>query len=148
MLQIANYNYLPSSNIPYVNDSSTCQLQVNVTNSNGTAIQHAAITGVFNSSSMVSDGVELYPITGNPSDKGLYNITMDTTGLNSTFYPQFANYTIFITLSALNYTPSTVNISTNILPIPSQIIGNAINSTYESSSIVSLRPIYRNFKSE
>ncbi len=129
VLQIANHNYLPSSNIPYVNDSSTCQLQVNVTNSNGTAIQHAAITGVFNSSSMVSDGVELYPITGNPSDKGLYNITMDTTGLNSTFYPQFANYTIFITLSALNYTPSTVNISTNILPIPSQIIGNAINST-------------------
>ncbi|QEE16527.1 carbohydrate porin [Promethearchaeum syntrophicum] len=119
--------YMDSYNIPYVNDASRSIIQVNITNhTNQFPLENAIISGKFNGSENVFYGIEVYRETQNIVDKGLYNITIDATGLNATDSGQY-NYTLTISASVDGYDSTYIEISTEILPILTDIDATSIS---------------------
>ncbi len=78
------------------------------------------VTGIFNTSSNIFYGFSVYSKTQNPAQIGLYNITLDTMGLNATTYLGMNNYNLTLTVSVPQYQSISLNISCPINPIPTQ----------------------------
>ncbi|MHA1766124.1 MAG: hypothetical protein ACTSVK_07665, partial [Promethearchaeota archaeon] len=120
--------YMNSDNLPYVNDTTRSVIQVNITNhTNQAPLEHAIISGKFNGSDNIFYGTEVYRETQNAADKGLYNITIEATGLNATGLGQF-NYTLTISASVDGYNSTYIEITTEILPILTDIDASPINA--------------------
>ncbi len=127
--------YMNSDNLPYVNDTSLSVIQVSITNnSNQAPLENAIVSGKFNGTDNVFYGDEIYRETQNAEDKGLYNITIDATGLNATGSVQF-NYTLTISASVDGYDSTYIEVTTEILPILTDIDASSISAElYEGGS--------------
>ncbi|MHA1475806.1 MAG: hypothetical protein ACTSQ5_11555, partial [Promethearchaeota archaeon] len=127
--------YMNPDNLPYVNDASRSNIIVNITqHSNQDPLENAIVSGKFNGSDNVFYGDEIYQTTQDPDDKGLYNITVDGNGLNATGSEQF-NYTLTISASVDGYDSTYIEITTEILPILTDIIPfETIPELYEEGS--------------
>ncbi|MCP4764140.1 MAG: hypothetical protein GY870_20370 [archaeon] len=128
---------LDLSNIPYVNDSSTSIIQINVTNSssNREKIRDAIITGKFNGSDTIMIGYEQYQYPYDEQDKGIYNLVLNTTGLNHTDQINFKNYTLEISIGRTNFTSVINTTSVYIKKLPLIIEEESISNIYEGESI-------------
>jgi hypothetical protein len=125
--------YMNSDNLPYVNDTSRSIIQVNITqHSNQAPLENAIVSGKFNGSENVFYGIEVYQETQDVNDKGLYNISIDASGLNATGSGQY-NYTLTISASVDGYDSTYIEITTEILPILTHIDASSISTElYES----------------
>jgi len=127
------YTIIPS-NVPYVNDTINSHVQLYLTDlvshvalQNGLVIGHIGSTGVF------FTALEIFLVTHNPADKGYYNITLNTMGLNTT-----SNTTLFITCSDSSYITKSINMTTAINPIPMTTALNNIQPVYEGGTVTLL----------
>ncbi|GAH37913.1 unnamed protein product, partial [marine sediment metagenome] len=108
-------NIIWTNNIPYVNDTINSIIQVKlVDNETEQLLEDGIIIAQLDSN--VFYGLEVYSFTHNEEDKGLYNITIDTTGLDVS-----QDKTLFITSSAPGFTSSIINVTIFIDPIPTMI---------------------------
>ncbi|MBN2150906.1 MAG: hypothetical protein JW839_05660 [Candidatus Lokiarchaeota archaeon] len=125
--------FLSAGNVPFVNDTANSLLHVRLSDlSNGSAIRDALVTGRFALTSSVMVGVEEYAFTANASDKGLYRIALDTSGLAAT---AGSNYTLQITCARSGYAAVFVNISVQVNPRPLNVQFEALEPVFEDSSI-------------
>lgn len=128
--------YIEETNFPRVNDASSCELQINVTNStNHAALRNGQISGTFNGSDIVFYGTEIYTITQQEADKGLYNITMDATGLNTTNRNDIYNYSLTISVTVDGYNSSYIQFTTEVLPISTQLDRDLLDPIYEENTL-------------
>ena len=125
-----------SNNIPRVDDNLKSTIQVNVTNStNGAQLSNGQLTGKFNGTENIFYGIDIYKQTQKESDRGLYNITLDAYGLNTTFRADTFNYSLSLTVSLDGYNSTFIEISTTISPIATQLVSNPLEPFYEESEI-------------
>ena len=117
---------LNESNIPYVNDTVNSVLQLNLTKeSDGTALSGGSIVGKIGDEGVFTDAIDL--------GEGIYNLTLDTTGLNATELNQ--NKTLTISYSADGYVTDELNVTVFIDKIPTAINLQQIDSTYEKGGV-------------
>ncbi|MHA1822017.1 MAG: hypothetical protein ACTSU2_17280 [Promethearchaeota archaeon] len=141
--------YLESWNIPYVNDTENCIIQVNLTDSvNSNPIRDAYIKGSINGSDIIITGIETYAYTHKEEDKGVYNITIDTTGLNVTDGISYFNYTLSLTFSSPNYKIIFQNLTLAVNPTPLYIDSSDISNVYEDNNITIQAALYENKSGE
>ncbi len=84
----------------------------------------------------------MYSLIPLPQYKGLYNLTLDTTGLNATASGQ--NETLYIFGSATGYVSKELNITIFIEKIPTEITLQNINDVFEEGEI-SVLAIMKNY---
>ncbi len=136
---------LATNNIPFVNDSFSSYIIVNVTNSSiaREPIRDGFISGQFNfSGASVFSGVELFSQTQNESDKGRYILYLNTTGCNET-YSNVYRYNLTLFFSASGFETQSYNINAPIKPLPTSLEVQNIESIYEGGS-TELFAFYRN----
>jgi len=133
-----------ANNTPYVNDTvnSHVQLRLNDLIShlpilNGVVLAHIGTSGVY------VQGLEVYKVSHLTSDEGLYNITLNTVGLNATTGSQVQ--TLYITCSASSYAVKGINITMTIKEIPTQVTLNSIPAVYAGGSITLLATMENTF---
>ena len=121
------------ANTPYVNDTSKF-VQLYVTDT----ITHAGVSGAFVE---ISRGVisltyaDLYLTSGgNPTDKGYYDVYLDTTNLPPVSAPNYYNFSI--TVTAVNYSASIINFSTLVDPLPTALTLSNIPPFYTGSAFI------------
>lgn len=137
---ISDNLFLYRDNIPVVNDTSSSIIQFNVTNlSSGEPIRDAIISAHFNSSEELTYAFEQYAYTFEPEDKGIYNLTLDTTNLHATDSPgyssSYSNYSLSIWISKTGYSPERITGSVQIDPIPLYIDTNPLQDLYIGDSL-------------
>ncbi|MHA1728066.1 MAG: roadblock/LC7 domain-containing protein, partial [Promethearchaeota archaeon] len=127
---------LNSWNIPCVNDTSSI-IQVKLTNVSAPAdvIRDSYVSANINGSNTIMNAIEQYAYTHLEKDKGVYNLTIDTTGLNITDQINNFNYTLDIAFSASGYNPLFHDVTISVNPIPLSIEMQPIESIYENNSI-------------
>ncbi|MHA2001951.1 MAG: hypothetical protein ACTSVU_07675, partial [Promethearchaeota archaeon] len=127
--------FIHEDNFPYVNDTVRSIIQVKLTNqSSGLPLRFGTVSGTFNGSDNVFYGDEIYTETQNPADRGLYNITLDGSGLNTTNRGDIFNYTLTITVSVQSFNTTYTELSTRVLPIITSIDATPQSSIYEAGS--------------
>ncbi|MHA1339761.1 MAG: carboxypeptidase-like regulatory domain-containing protein [Promethearchaeota archaeon] len=127
--------YLTPDNIPYVNDTSNFIIQFQLNETGGNIIRDAYVTAKFNSSENVMVAIEVYAYTHLEKDKGIYNLTLDTTNLNSTTNnPLQYNYTLEIAFVADGYLTRYQNITASIKPLPLSLEPTSIDNMYEGNN--------------
>ncbi|NMC04366.1 MAG: hypothetical protein GYA24_04100, partial [Candidatus Lokiarchaeota archaeon] len=126
------YNLNPD-NIPYVNDTINSRVQVYITQQGtGTPVQDGLVIGRIGTAGNYVAAIEIFKITNLPADKGKYNLTLDTTGLNAT--APGSSTKLYITCSASGYNPGSVNVTMTIAPCPTLTGLNPISSINEGGS--------------
>ncbi len=127
------YNIDPG-NVPYVNDTINSIIQVLVTQQgSGTPIQNGFVIGHIGTTGVYVIAIEVYSITHLAGDRGKYNLTLDTTGLNATSAGSTTK--LFITCSASGYDPKNVNVTITIDKCPTQTSLNSVPNVNEGGSI-------------
>jgi hypothetical protein len=128
--------FMDESNIPFVNDTAGSWIVVYVSNNLNQPVTGGSISGRFNGTSTIFYGYDIYTQTLNDADKGYYNITLNTMGLNATtpYRLDFANYSLSITVTIVGYSPASVSISTPIKPLPTQITASNTPNLYEAGT--------------
>lgn len=130
----ANWNVLQNkyilwdNNTPYVNDTINSVIQVNITTLIGTPLENGQIIGQLDEN--VFEGIEVYALTHEVNDIGLYNITLDTTNLIVS-----DNETLILTGSAPGYSASNLYVNISIDPIPTMISIGVVEDIYEDGQI-------------
>jgi hypothetical protein len=135
---------IDANNIPSVNDTFTSWIVLKITDETQTPVTGGIISGRFNGSKNVFYGYDIYSYTFNEADKGLYNISLNTMGLNATspYNPEINNYNLTITITVASFSPSSIIISTVIKPLPTAIAAVNTPNLYEAGSF----EIYANFQ--
>ncbi|MBD3186140.1 hypothetical protein GF325_04870 [Candidatus Bathyarchaeota archaeon] len=134
--------YLGGGNRPYVNDSTTSIVEISLNNqTGGEPIREALITAKFFNASQVMFGIEKFALTLDQDDKGIYRITLNTTGLD--FNPG-SNETLEITYAKAGFSPGFFNISVEILPIPLLIEPGDIPDTYTGGTLAINSSLFSN----
>ena len=136
---------LNDNNIPFVNDSFSSYIIINVTNSSSgkEPIRDGFISGQFNfSGAPVFSGVELFSQTQNQSDKGRYILYLNTTGCNET-YSDLYSYNLMLFFSAEGFETQSFDITAPIKPLPTSLEVQPIESIYEGGSA----ELFASFKS-
>ncbi|NHJ23239.1 MAG: hypothetical protein EAX89_01595 [Candidatus Lokiarchaeota archaeon] len=126
---------LSSNNIPYVNDTINSMIRVNLTDG-GIPVTGGLVLGTIGMTENYFKAVEI----GN----GLYDLTLNTTGLNATkkVDSQFVeNETLKIRCSASGYDIKHVNITIFIDKIPTQISLQNIQPIYAEGNILATATI-------
>ncbi|MFX0082520.1 MAG: Ig-like domain-containing protein [Candidatus Hodarchaeota archaeon] len=114
------------NNIPFVNDTINSQIQINITDqATKNPITGGLVLGTIGDTENYFEGREL----GN----GLYNLTLDTTGLNATNTGQ--NETLFIKCSASDYNIEEINVTIFIDKIPTAITLQNVDPVYAEGEI-------------
>ncbi|MFW9784114.1 MAG: Ig-like domain-containing protein, partial [Candidatus Heimdallarchaeota archaeon] len=114
------------NNIPFVNDSINSRIQINITDqATKNPITGGLVLGTIGDVGTYFEAIEL----GN----GLYNLTLDTTGLNATTGGQ--NETLFIRCSASDYNINEINVTIFINKTPSEITLQNIDPVYAEGDI-------------
>ncbi|UYP45688.1 hypothetical protein NEF87_001973 [Candidatus Lokiarchaeum ossiferum] len=128
----ATHALLDSNNIPYLNDTSHTSIVLYLYDTWNYPLENGLISGTYNGSDRSFYAIDLYKNSQNDQDLGKYELTFDTTGLNAT-NPAIGNYNYSLTLSisAEGYSSINLEISSNILPIPTELALSTINSVYE-----------------
>ncbi|MFX1425091.1 MAG: hypothetical protein ACFFBE_01465 [Promethearchaeota archaeon] len=117
---------LDDNNLPFVNDSINSRIQINITDqSTKNPITGGLVLGTIGDTGTYFESIEL----GN----GIYNLTLDTTGLNATNFGE--NETLFIKCSANDYNIKEINITIFINKIPTDIILQNIDPAYTEGEI-------------
>ncbi len=135
---------ISQDNIPFVNDTITSIIQFNLTNYDkpNEAIWDGTIIGVIGESGNYFEAINLYELIPLPQYKGLYNLTLDTTGLNATENGQ--NKTLNIFCSTVGFVSLKINITIFIVKIPTEVTLQNINDVYEGEEI-SVLAIMKNY---
>jgi hypothetical protein len=114
------------NNIPFVNDTINSKIQINITDqATKNPITGGLVLGTIGDIGTYFEAIEL----GN----GLYNLTLDTTGLNATSGGQ--NETLFIRCSASDYNINEINVTIFINRIPSDITLQNVDPVYAEGDI-------------
>jgi hypothetical protein len=114
------------NNIPFVNDTINSKIQINITDqATKNPITGGLVLGIIGDIGTYFEAIEL----GN----GLYNLTLDTTGLNATISGQ--NETLFIKCSARDYNIKEINVTIFINKIPTDLILQNIDPVYARGDI-------------
>ena len=114
------------NNIPFVNDSINSRIQINITDqSTKNPITGGLVLGTIGDTETYFESIEL----GN----GIYNLTLDTTGLNATNPGE--NETLFIKCSANDYNTKEINVTIFINKVPTDIILQNIDPAYTEGEI-------------
>ena len=123
---------LKSNNIPYLNDTSHTSIILDLYDTWDYPLEDGVISGSFNGSDISFYAIDLYKNSQNDQDLGKYEVTFDTTGLNAT-NPAIGkyNYSLTISISVEGYSSITLDITTNILPIPTDLDLSTLSSVYE-----------------
>lgn len=115
-----------SDNRPYVNDSINSIIQINVTKqSDRSNITDATVRGRI--------GLNGSYINAQHKVNGLYDLIIDTTGLNATYGND--NYTLYIFASKEGFGRGENNVTLKIDPIPSQLTLDSIDDAYQEDQI-------------
>lgn len=122
-----------TNNTPYVNDTINSVIQVKLVNKTQPTQVLEDGTIIAQLGSNVFYGIEVYAISHNEEDKGLYNITLDTTDFHISQGND--NKTLFITCSAPSFSSGKINVSTFIDPIPTMVTTQEVQSIYEDGQI-------------
>lgn len=131
-IETVGRNVIWENNTPYVNDTINSIIQVKlVDNKTEQLLEDGFVSAKL--SSNIFYGIEVYAITHNEGDKGKYNLTIDTTGLDSSQGNN--NKTLFITGSAPGFNPDQLNVTIFIYPIPTMITIEDVQSVYEEGEI-------------
>ncbi|MBD3350280.1 MAG: hypothetical protein GF364_02225 [Candidatus Lokiarchaeota archaeon] len=139
--------YLESDNIPYVNDSGSSIIQFNVTEGGVSEdpIRDMIISGSFVGFENTFYAYEQYAYSFLENDKGVYNLTIDTTDLHATQQPGYENnYTLKIWFSKVGYAPISADAEIKVNQNPLYIDVEAIDDVYESGSISIESALYQN----
>jgi hypothetical protein len=126
---------LESNNIPYVNDSINSMIRVNLTDG-GIPVSGGLVLGTIGTTENYFQALEI----GN----GLYDLTLNTTGLNATekVGNQFIeNETLKIRCSASGYDIKNVNITIFIDKIPTQITLQNIQPVFAEGNLLAAATI-------
>jgi hypothetical protein len=143
---IADKLMLNSWNIPILNDTTHSKIQVMLNDSStGDRIRDAYITANFNSSNHVMIAIEQYAFSHLEQDKGVYNITLDTSDLNYTDGVVFKNYSLSISCVRSSYRPEFDEASVKIKAVPLEIQPQSIPNVYAGDSIQVKSAIFKNF---
>ncbi|MHA1734579.1 MAG: Ig-like domain-containing protein, partial [Promethearchaeota archaeon] len=132
----AHYNdtwgmwFVDEDNTPYVDDA-THEVTINVTDDiTGEPILDAFVEAQLGDNLLGFR--ELYKQTGNPADKGLYAITLNTTGMDPASEYLMVNFTVRVT--AQGYSASPLRCSTKIDLIPTALAIPELGTIYEDST--------------
>ncbi|MHA1273557.1 MAG: Ig-like domain-containing protein [Promethearchaeota archaeon] len=120
-------------NIPYVNDTVNSIIQINLTDNLDVPQTDAIIIGKIGTGGNIFYGIDLYKSIPLPQNKGLYNLTLDTTGLNAT--EPGKNKTLYITCYKDGYSTVEINVTIEIHKIPTSISLQNIDPVYEQGEI-------------
>jgi len=113
--------------IPYVNDTSSCVIQLNLTDSGtGVGQDGGLVLGYF------SGGMESF-FSAIDLGGGLYNLTINTMNQDAT--PEGGNTTVFIICSADGYNSVGINVTIEIKRIPTQVTLQGISPEYEEGTV-------------
>ncbi|MHA1886345.1 MAG: hypothetical protein ACW96S_14920, partial [Promethearchaeota archaeon] len=114
------------NNIPFVNDTINSRIQINITDqSTANPITGGLVLGTIGNTGTYFEALEI--------GIGLYNLTLDTTGLNATQSGQ--NETLFIICSASDYNTNEINATIFINKINTEITLQNIESVYAEGEI-------------
>ncbi|MHA2397653.1 MAG: hypothetical protein ACXADU_02025 [Promethearchaeota archaeon] len=114
------------NNIPFVNDTINSRIQINITDqSTKNPITGGLVLGTIGNTGTYFEALEI--------GAGLYNLTLDTTGLNATQSGQ--NETLFIRCSASDYNTNEINVTIYINKIITEISLQNIGSVYTEGEI-------------
>ncbi|MHA2120274.1 MAG: hypothetical protein ACW990_03615 [Promethearchaeota archaeon] len=114
------------NNIPFVNDSINSRIQINITDqATKNPITGGLVLGTIGNNGTYFEALEI--------GMGLYNLTLDTTGINATQNGQ--NETLFIISSASDYNTNEINVTIIINRINTDIILQSIESVYAEGEI-------------
>ncbi|MHA1997635.1 MAG: hypothetical protein ACTSU9_05910, partial [Promethearchaeota archaeon] len=128
-------------NIPYVNDSVNSIIQLNITDQSlGTPIENGLVIGTIGNSGVYFEAIEVYATTHLASDMGLYNLTLNTSGMNATIPGD--NETLVITCSASGYDIISQNITVTIDKIPTSISLQETGAIYEGGTIMLIASMF------
>lgn len=131
--ELLGNNIIWDNNTPYVNDTVNSIIQVKLVNKSKTEQLLEDGTIIAQLGSNVFYGLEVYSFTHKEQDKGIYNITINTTGLNISLDDD--NKTLYITSSAPGFTSSKINLTVFIKPIPTMITIQDVESVYEGGEV-------------
>nr|MDO8086140.1 hypothetical protein [Candidatus Sigynarchaeum springense] len=132
--KIAGKYVINPNNIPYVNDTINSRVQVYLKDlASSNPLVNGLVFGRIGLAGRISQAVEIYKITNLPADRGKYNLTLDTTGLNAT--TPGTNTTLTITCSASGYNPIQIPVNVTIAKCPTQTTLNSIPDVYEGGII-------------
>ncbi|MEX2755129.1 MAG: hypothetical protein Q6365_007015 [Candidatus Sigynarchaeota archaeon] len=122
-------------NIPYVNDTINSRIQVFLKDlASGNPLLNGLVIGRVGTAGKISQAVEIYKITNLSADRGKYNLTLDTTGLNAT--APGTNTTLFITCSASGYNPVMIHVNMTIAKCPTMTTLNSIPPVNEGGNVL------------
>jgi hypothetical protein len=119
------------NNVPYVNDTVNSIIQLNLTEFDGTAITKGTVIGRIGEKGGYFEAKEIYNQIPIVENLGIYNLTLDTTGLNATL----DNITLLISCSAKGFKLKELTVNLSIHKIPTAINLQQIQSTYEEGEI-------------
>ncbi|MFX0140959.1 MAG: hypothetical protein ACFFDN_45390, partial [Candidatus Hodarchaeota archaeon] len=140
----SNSYIIESSNIPYVNDTINSIIQVNLTDEiSHNPIEGGVVVGTFEGIDSHFEAMEI----GN----GLYNLTLDTTGLNASTKSgndYVDNETLFIYYSAYDYGTRDINVTAYVDKIPTEINLQDIDPCYINGEISVLASMFKIIDSE
>ncbi|MHA1891556.1 MAG: hypothetical protein ACTSYS_11255 [Promethearchaeota archaeon] len=134
---------IEEDNEPYVNDTINSVISLNITeNSTGPElpVTGALIIGTIGKMDTYFEAIEVFSITHLDSDKGIYNLTLNTTGLNATLPGE--NETFTITGSKQGFAPINLNITIFIKKIPTILNLNPVEPVYEGETISIITSMY------
>ncbi len=122
---------IDSWNIPYVNDTINSQIQINMTDKySHEPIVGGSILGIIEKTNSSFEAFEI----GN----GLYNITLNTTGLNASIMNgnlYINNETVQFTCSKSNYTSTKINMIFFVDKIPLEVNLPQLQSVYAEGDL-------------
>ncbi|GAB4310387.1 MAG: hypothetical protein Kow0069_10520 [Promethearchaeota archaeon] len=115
---------------PYVNDTTRVVTVKLVDDVFGQPVKGATIRAVDWPTGDLNF-VERYRLTGDPADVGLYDVTLDTTGMDA----NDAGVPLNLSAEAEFYLPTWVNLTTRVLPLPTtmELASSTIN-VYENQT--------------
>ncbi|MBD3197703.1 MAG: hypothetical protein GF317_21805 [Candidatus Lokiarchaeota archaeon] len=134
----ADHYHISNNNIPYVNDTINSVIQINLTDSGGVSAENARITGKIGEYGVFTQAIEIYDLIPIEEYKGLYNLTLDTTGLNATNL----NKTLHVSCSATGFKLKTFTVNLTIKKIPTNLNLQNIDDSFEEGEISVQASIY------
>ena len=127
-------NIIDPSNIPFVNDTVNSIIQINLTDeATGNPIVGGSVIGNIGESDNYFEAIEV--------DPGIYNLTLDTTGLNATVGGE--NVTLSIKCSKDIYDLKELNVTIFINKIPTEITLQNINPVYAEGEISIIASMFK-----
>ncbi|MHA1291677.1 MAG: hypothetical protein ACTSQJ_03290 [Promethearchaeota archaeon] len=136
-------NYIiNNNNIPYVNDTINSVIQLNLTDGGDNPLTGGIITGKIGEYGVFSEAIDLYEKVPLPENQGIYNLTIDTTGLNATELGK--NETLYIYCFKTGYPSIEINVTIEIHKIPTRLNLEDIEDVYAESDI-SILTTMRNY---